>query len=123
VALLRILLLAAAVLFITRWLLRMLSRTQTSRGGIFGKRGVSSPGKKQPKSRAKLKMLRFERRPHQILGVERDASRPEIDAALKHALEENDPSRLDDMSPELRTVAERRRQEINRAYQAMIGEE
>ncbi len=86
-------------------------------GGGFGGRQAESS------SRAKLRMLRFDKKPHQILGVSTDASREEIDGARNAALEQNDPDRLGDMSPEIREVAQRRCDEINKAYRELVGEE
>lgn len=119
-ALLRILVMAAVVLFVTRWLRRYLSQPRGGRGGGFGGFGTRDA---QSSSRAKLRMLKFEKKPHQILGVSANASREDVDAAWKAALEKNDPERLGDMSPEIRAVAQRRRDEINKAYREIVDEE
>jgi DnaJ-domain-containing protein 1 len=123
VALLRILLLAAVVLFITRWLRRRLAGHRPGSGELSGRRGGFGPRQTESKTRAKLRMLRFEKAPHDVLGVDKRATREQIDAARTAALEKNDPDRLEDMSAEIREVAERRRKEIKRAYQQLIGEE
>lgn len=122
-ALLRILLMAAVVFFVTRWLRRLIVGSASRPGRGAGSKGGFVARQSQNKSRAKLKMLKFAKPPHLILGVKRDAKPEEIEAAYAAALAKNDPTRLQDMSPEIREVASRRQVEIHSAYRAITGEE
>lgn len=61
-------------------------------------------------------VIELRRDPFQVLGVDRDISPTELDAHLERLRRENDPSRLEGMSAELRAHAERRLAEVEAAY-------
>jgi DnaJ-domain-containing protein 1 len=65
------------------------------------------------------KVLAFERAAHDVLGVPEGASRADIDAAYARLKAEWAPERLAGMSDELRTLAQRRSAELERAYRSL----
>jgi DnaJ-domain-containing protein 1 len=62
-----------------------------------------------------------DRPPHEVLGVDEDASESEIKAAYQKAIRENHPDRVADMSEELRALAEKKTREANDAYAKLTG--
>jgi len=58
-------------------------------------------------------------RPHEVLGVDEDASADEIRRAYQQKMREYHPDRVANAGAELRELAERRSKEINAAYDAM----
>lgn len=64
-------------------------------------------------------VLAFERPPHEVLGVESDASLKVVEAAYRRLREEVAPERLDGMSEELRALAQRRTEELDKAVAAL----
>jgi DnaJ like chaperone protein len=59
------------------------------------------------------------RRPHEVLGVDADASAEEIRAAYQALIQQYHPDRVADMGHEVRDVAEQKTKEINAAYAAL----
>ena len=68
------------------------------------------------------KVLAFSRSPHQILGVDEDASMEEIEAVYQSLSAENDPENAKDLSPEVRELVTRRRAEIDEAYASITSD-
>ena len=63
-------------------------------------------------------VLSFRRPPHAVLGVDADAPLEDARAAWEAARAENDPSRLEGMSTDLRALAEVRCKELDAAWEA-----
>lgn len=81
------------------------------------KRGGAPMGvsrSRPPEKRGQV--IELKRDPYQILGIDRDASTAELEAHIERLRNENDPSKLDGMSDELRAHAERRLAEVEAAY-------
>lgn len=120
-ALLRILLMAAVVFFITRWLRRALSG-----GGMLQRKQQKKPWwddqKRRVDSKPKLQTLQFRRDPHEVLGVEKGASREAIDEAKDRLLKENSPESVASMSEEIQELAKRKTGEIETAYKSLTEE-
>jgi len=57
--------------------------------------------------------------PHEVLGLEPDASPAEIKAAYQKAIRENHPDRVADMSEDIRALAEKKTREATVAYDAI----
>jgi len=68
------------------------------------------------------KVLAFSRSPHQILGVDEDASMEEVEAVYQNLAAENDPDKVKDLSPEVRELVTRRRAEIDEAYASITSD-
>ena len=81
-----------------------------NRGGAPMGAGRSRP----PEKRGQV--IELKRDPYEILGIDRDASAAELGAHIERLRNENDPSKLDGMSDELRAHAERRLAEVEAAY-------
>ena len=120
-ALLRLLLMAAVVFLITRWLRRALS------GGGAGRR--TKPKKvwwddesRRTESRPKLQTLQFRRDPHEVLGLSKGASRESIDEAYGRLIRENSPESVTDMGDEIQDFARRKTEEIEAAYASLTKE-
>lgn len=85
--------------------------------GVKPKRGNSPVlvrRTRPPEKRGQV--IELKRDPYQVLGVDRDASPAELEAHIERLRNENDPSKLDGMSDELRAHAERRLAEVEAAY-------
>lgn len=80
------------------------------RGGAISR----APGPAPAESRGQVIELR--RDPYQVLGVDRDTPAADLEAHILRLRRENDPSKLDGMSEELRAHAERRLAEVEAAY-------
>ena len=117
-ALLKILLLAAATAFCVRWLLQQLAQ-----GPAPKPRSWNSPRQTDEDKRSRLKVLQFSADPLEVLGLKPGASTQDIESAYERTLAENDPTKLAQMGEEIRTVAARRRGEIEQAYRQLINEE
>jgi len=122
VALLKILLMAAVVFFITRWLRRALTG-----GGMIQRRPQNKPWwddqKRRVDSKPKLQTLQFRRDPHEVLGVEKGSSREVIDEARDRLLNENRPEAVASLSEEIQELAKRKTEEIETAYASLIEED
>lgn len=57
--------------------------------------------------------------PHEVLGVDRNATPAEVQKAYRRLVREYHPDRIDGMADELRDLARRRMAEINAAYDAL----
>ena len=57
--------------------------------------------------------------PHEVLGVEADASAEDVRRAYQQKMREYHPDRVANAAAELRELAERRSKQINAAYDAM----
>ncbi|MEL6544888.1 MAG: J domain-containing protein [Myxococcota bacterium] len=68
---------------------------------------------------SKKKVTSDERDPHEVLGVKPGATQEEIRRCYQAAIRKYHPDYLENMAPELRTLAEQRTKEINRAYEAL----
>jgi len=99
-------------------------------GGLFGKkdarggRGAGPRGIARPTGHAgpPAKVLSLRRKPHTVLGVDEHASLDEARAAWSRQRDENDPGRLTGMSDDLRSLAEVRCKELDKAWQAFQDE-
>ena len=121
-ALLRLLLMAAVVFLITRWLRRALTP------GASGRRPVSKKPwwddkARQSDTRPKLQTLQFRRDPHEVLGLAKGASRASIDEAYERLIRENSPESVSTMGEEIQDFARRKTEEIQAAYAALTEEE
>lgn len=119
-ALLKIVLMAAVSAFCVRWLLRQLAYAE---GRSSQPRSWSSPRQTDEDKRSRLKVLQFSADPLEVLGLKPGASTQDIESAYERTLAENDPTKLAQMGEEIRTVAARRRTEIEQAYRQLINEE
>jgi DnaJ-domain-containing protein 1 len=117
VALMRVLAIAAVVFLITRWLRRSLSGPQ--RTSPSGKPWWDSATKTGGNVKPKLTTLKFHRNPHEVLGLERDASPEAIEAAYNELLAQNSPETVADMSDDIQAVARRNTDEIIEAFTAL----
>lgn len=119
-ALLRVLAIAAVVFFVTRWLRRALT------AGPQQRRPTSKPWWDDPAreqgSRPKLKTLTFRRDPHEVLGVDKDASADKIKAAYEALLAQNSPEAVAEMSEDIQALARRNTEEIEGAYRVLTEE-
>jgi preprotein translocase subunit Sec63 len=82
----------------------------------------SSKKKKKTKKRKKKKRKKprtTARPPHEVLGVEPDASAQEIRQAYQELMRKYHPDRVANAADELRDLAHQRSKEINAAYEAM----
>ena len=78
-----------------------------------------------PKSRPRPipEPIPFERSPYRILGVEDGASARELRDAVDHIRQENDPTRLQGLSEEIRDAAHRRISEAEVAFATLHPDE
>lgn len=58
--------------------------------------------------------------PHEVLGVENDASEAEIRRAYQDKMRQYHPDRVAGAGPELKALAEQRSKEINAAYDTLM---
>jgi DnaJ-domain-containing protein 1 len=119
-ALLKIVLMAAVSAFCVRWLLRQLAYAE---GRSSQPTRWNSPRQTDEDKRSRLKVLQFSADPLEVLGLKPGASTQDIESAYERTLAENDPTKLAKMGEEIRTVAARRRTEIEQAYRQLINEE
>ena len=119
-ALLRILAIAIVVGLVTRWLRRALSE---------GARKRSPSGKPwwdnedaRVDSRPKLKTLKFRRAPHDVLELDRGASRAAIDEAFERLSAQNSTASVENLSEEIQALAQRKTEELEAAYAALTEE-
>lgn len=121
-ALLRLLLMAAVVFVITRWLRRALSG-----GGPVRRPQNKKPWwddeKRRGEQKPKLQTLQFRQDPYDVLGVEKGASREVIDEARKRLLEENSPNAVASLSEEIQELARRKTDEIETAHASLTKEQ
>jgi hypothetical protein len=78
-----------------------------------------------PKSRPRPipEPIPFERSPYRILGVEDGASSRELRESMDHIRQENDPTRLEGLSEEIRDAAHRRVSEAEVAFATLLPDE
>lgn len=81
-------------------------------------RPTVAPAKPPP---ARGQVIELRRDPYQVLGIDRDTPREELDAHVERIRQENDPAKLEGLSDELRAHAERRVAEVESAYTEIIG--
>ena len=117
-ALLRVLAVAALVFVVTRWLRKALSK-QTGKSSPSGKPWWDGQRRQTTDTKPKLTTLDFKRGPHDILGVEKGASMPAIEAAYLALLAKNSPEAVAGMSEDIQALARRNTAEINEAYAAL----
>lgn len=66
------------------------------------------------------KLVAIERSAWDVLGLEPEASRFEIEAAYRKVLTDNAPERVSDLSPQLQELAERLCEDATKAYQELL---
>ena len=117
-ALLRLLLMAAVVFVVTRWLRRALT------GG--GVRRQPSPKKpwwdseeRRKETKPRLQTLQFRRDPHEVLGLSKGATADAIQEAYERLLRENSPESVSTMGEDIQEFARRKTDEIKAAYAAL----
>lgn len=124
--LLRILAISAVVFFITRWLRRALSvdRSRSPSGKPWWDNDVHRTDEaRRADDKPTLTTLSFERDPHEVLGLEKGASRILIDEARTAMLSRNSPEAVEGMSDDIQAVARRNTDEIEAAYAAVTKDE
>ena len=119
-ALLRILAIAAVVFFITRWLRRALTRDRSQ--APSGKPWWDAESRRK-EEKPKLTTLNFRRDPHEVLGLERGASRAAIDEARADLLAQNSPEAVAGMSEDIQALARRKTDDIEDAYGALTEDD
>ena len=97
--LVRYLVIAALVYLVWRWLSKL---------GVTGSPKPAHP----PTGTSKAS-------PHDVLGVQPDASHEEIRKAYQKRIHQYHPDKIAAMAPELRALAEKRTKEINAAYEQL----
>ena len=117
-ALLRLLLMAALVFVVTRWLRRALTPGQGRRRSV-GKKPWWDDKSRRTDTRPKLQTLQFRRDPHEVLGLSKGASRESVDQAYERLIQENSPESVSSMSEEIQDFARRKTEEIEAAYAAL----
>ena len=117
-ALLRVLAVAALVFVVTRWLRKALTM-QTGKASPSGKPWWDGKKSQTADTKPKLTTLDFKRGPHDILGIEKGASMPAIEAAYLALLAKNSPEAVAGMSEDIQALAQRNTEEINEAYAAL----
>ena len=117
-ALLRLLLMAALVFVVTRWLRRALTPGQGRRRSV-GKKPWWEDKSRRTDTRPKLQTLQFRRDPHEVLGLSKGASRESVDQAYERLIQENSPESVSSMSEEIQDFARRKTEEIEAAYAAL----
>ena len=116
---LRLIIMAAVVFVLTRWLRRVLgNRSQTSRRAS-GKLWWDDETRRQ-REKPKLKTLAFRRPPHVVLGIEKGADLEMVEEARARLLAENSPELVAGMSEEIQEVARRKTEEIEAAYAELV---
>ena len=120
-ALLRLLLMAALVFVVTRWLRRALTQGLTRRPGA-AKKPWWDDKKRQTDTRPKLQTLEFRRDPHEVLGLVKGASQDAIRESYERFIHENSPESVASMSDDIQEFARRKTEEIEAAYAALTEE-
>jgi DnaJ-domain-containing protein 1 len=120
VALLRILAIAIVVALVTRWLRRALAEGVNKRSPS-GKPWWDNEDARED-SRPKLKTLKFRRDPHDVLELDRGASRAAIDEAFERLSAQNKSSSIAELSEEIQALAQRKTEELEAAYAALTEE-
>lgn len=123
-------LLVAAFAFIVGYALRDIVRANPQ---LFGRRGpprrrgpVRVPRPEDadsPEDTPRGKVLAFRRKPHEVLGVAADATVDQARDAWQALRDQNDPSKLEGMSEDLKALAEVRVKELDAAWQAFQDEQ
>ena len=117
-ALLRLLLMAAVVFVVTRWLRRALS------GGVPRRQ----PKPKKPwwdseerrrETKPRLQTLQFRRDPYEVLGLSKGANEQAVEEAYQRLLRENSPEAVSSMGEDIQEFARRKTEEIEAAYAAL----
>ena len=121
-ALLRLLLMAAVVFLITRWLRRALTAGGSGRK-TKPKKTWWDDESRRTDSRPKLQTLQFRRDPHEVLGLSKGASREAIDAAYERLINENSPDAVSSMGEEIQDFARRKTEDIEAAYASLTKED
>ena len=117
-ALLRLLLMAALVFVVTRWLRRALTPGQSRQRGV-AKKPWWDDKKRQTDTRPKLQTLQFRRDPHEVLGLSKGASQDAIRESYERLVLENSPESVASMSDDIQEFARRKTEEIEAAYAAL----
>ena len=117
-ALLRLLLMAALVFVITRWLRRALTPGQ-GRPRTVGKKPWWDDQKRRNDTRPKLQTLQFRRDPYEVLGLTKGVGRDSIEEAYERLIRENSPESVSSMSDDIQDFARRKTEEIEAAYAAL----
>ena len=60
--------------------------------------------------------------PHEVLGVERDATQAEIKRAYQKLVQQYHPDKVANLADELQQLAEQRTKELNAAYRALTSD-
>lgn len=69
------------------------------------------------------KLIPMERSPYQVLGLEEDASRFEVERAWRKIMADNAPEKVAELSPELQAAAARLREDATRAREQIVARE
>jgi len=77
-------------------------------------------GRQAVQSAQRPQLVAIERSAWDVLGLEPDASRIEIEAAYRKILHDNDPQRVAGLSPQLQGLAARLCQDAEKAYQELV---
>ncbi len=117
-ALLRLLLMAAVVFVVTRWLRRALTSGGSRRNPVSKKPWWDSEERRK-ETKPRLQTLQFRRDPHEVLGLTKGANKEAIDEAYERLLRENSPDAVAEMGDELQEFARRKTEEIKAAYAAL----
>ena len=120
-----VLLFVAAFVAIALWdiLRRNPQLLDRLKGAVSPTPARPAPRRRPPpeQSSPRGKLIELRRDPYQVLGLDRDASPEEMEARVAQLRRENDPSRLGDMSEELRAHAARRIEEVEVAWRTLQG--
>ena len=117
--LLRLLLMAAVVFVVTRWLRRALAGGNLRRGQPAAKKPWWDSEERRKETKPRLQTLQFRRDPHEVLGLSKGASDDAIEEAYERLLRENSPESVATMGEEIQEFARRKTEEIKAAYAAL----
>ncbi len=106
--LLRLLLMAAVVFVVTRWLRRALAGGNTRRGQPAAKKPWWDSEERRKETKPRLRTLQFRRDPHEVLGLSKGASDDAIEEAYERLLRENSPESVATMGEEIQEFARRK---------------
>lgn len=101
---------AAAILWLLRDVLKRLG-------------GWVDNGPEEPERPRRPQLVALERSSWDVLGLEEDASRFEIEAAYRTIMRDNAPERVAELSPQLQELASRLREDATAAYQDLVDDE
>ena len=118
-ALLRLLLMAAVVFVVTRWLRRALAGGGPIRRQPAGKKPWWDTEERRKEAKPRLQTLQFRRDPHEVLGLTKGSSPDAIKEAYEKLLRENSPESVASMGEEIQEFARRKTEEIKAAYAAL----